>query len=1022
MTKLLLPFLLLFFTLDGAGQITFEKNITGSDGEENRPKDIQETPDGGFAIVGVRSHEGINSGFLMKTNQFGDTTWVKYYQSLGNSVIIKNFEVLNDGFIFICNIFPTSNNLKNFIVRTDVNGDVIWSKSFHENFPNTCVQVIKSEEGGYIVSGTVNSPNSPSNKILTILKLDSSGNIEWNKKYETSTSTSNIGITQINGEYYVINTHYILKINQEGDTLGSFTVINPNATTDIVLFAKSSDNCLLLYMTDYDLENNILKMNPEGNILWSKYVHWEEEMSITSINQTNAGGCTVAWRGGYGSNWGYHGSSGFSNFNFNGELLFVHRKNEDQVFSKVINNVNNNFTFLIDTYSDIRQDFIQTNSSGNTSCSTISSQNNYAGSITLNSISINQTFSITSPFTDSIINIQTKRLSSIITTKCNSISNLNESDTLNVSGCGSYTLNNQTYTQSDEYIQLVSNQNGTFDTISLVVNIIPNSSFTQNITACYHYQLPTAVCDDCGYVNNSGIYHIYDLQNTAGCDSLIDYDLTIDQYDEITIYKTVCGSYTVQNMTYTTSGIYNYSNSYEPLCDTNVTLYLTIVGPTTATLNETACNSYSLNNQTYTQSGTYIQTLQNVAGCDSTITLNLTINNPTTATLNETACSSYSLNNQTYTQSGTYIQTLQTANGCDSTITLNLTINQNSLVLNETACNNYTLNNQTYAQSGTYFQTLQNANGCDSTITLNLTISQNAITLNETACDSYTLNSQTYTESGTYFQNVAGCDSIITLNLIINNATTSTLNATACNSYSLNNQTYTQSGTYIQTLQNVNGCDSTITLNLTINTPTTSTLNKTACDSYSLNNQTYTQSGNYIQTLQNANGCDSTITLNLTIININPAITNNSNILTAQQSNASYQWIDCDLDALIPGATNQSFTPTHVGEYAVRLAIGNCTETSNCVLVNNVSLDEIQLENNFEIFPNPFTSEAKIVFNIPQTNTKIQLLDMLGKELQSVSFSGTEFTIYRESLSASMYFVQITDPSGKVTTRKIVLE
>jgi hypothetical protein len=90
--------------------------------------------------------------------------------------------------------------------------------------------------------------------------------------------------------------------------------------------------------------------------------------------------------------------------------------------------------------------------------------------------------------------------------------------------------------------------------------------------------------------------------------------------------------------------------------------------------------------------------------------------------------------------------------------------------------------------------------------------------------------------------------------------------------------------------------------------------------------------------------------------------------------------------------------------------------------VNTVSLEENQLENGFEIFPNPFTSEAKIVFNIPQTNTKIQLLDVLGKEIQSVSFSGTEFTIYRESLSASMYFVQITDASGKVATRKIVLE
>ncbi len=251
----------------------------------------------------------------------------------------------------------------------------------------------------------------------------------------------------------------------------------------------------------------------------------------------------------------------------------------------------------------------------------------------------------------------------------------------------------------------------------------------------------------------------------------------------------------------------------------------------------------------------------------------------------------------------------------------------------------------------------------------------------------------------------------------------SVLNETVCDSsYTLNGQVYNQSGTYNQVIQNYFGYDSTITLNLTINNPTTSALNETACESFSLNNQTYTQSGTYIQNLQNNGGCDSTITLNLTIININPAITNNSNILTAQQAGASYQWIDCDLDAIIPGATNQTFTPTHVGEYAVQIMIGNCTETSNCVVVNNVTLEENQLENGFDIFPNPFTREAKIVFNMPQTNTTIRLLDILCKELQSVSFSGTEYTLYRESLSASMYFVQITDASGKVATRKIVLE
>jgi hypothetical protein len=94
-------------------------------------------------------------------------------------------------------------------------------------------------------------------------------------------------------------------------------------------------------------------------------------------------------------------------------------------------------------------------------------------------------------------------------------------------------------------------------------------------------------------------------------------------------------------------------------------------------------------------------------------------------------------------------------------------------------------------------------------------------TITTTACTSYTLNAQTYSTSGTYIQtlanaNAAGCDSIINLNLTINNANGSTLNITNCGPYTLNNQTYSATGAYTQLTQNIAGCDSTITLNLTI--------------------------------------------------------------------------------------------------------------------------------------------------------------------------------------------------------------
>ena len=62
-------------------------------------------------------------------------------------------------------------------------------------------------------------------------------------------------------------------------------------------------------------------------------------------------------------------------------------------------------------------------------------------------------------------------------------------------------------------------------------------------------------------------------------------------------------------------------------------------------------------------------------------------------------------------------------------------------------------------------------------------------------------NGNLYTESGIYtysLQTDNGCDSVGTLNLIINDASTITQDITACESYEWNSAILTQSGTYTQ--------------------------------------------------------------------------------------------------------------------------------------------------------------------------------------------------------------------------------
>ena len=244
-----------------------------------------------------------------------------------------------------------------------------------------------------------------------------------------------------------------------------------------------------------------------------------------------------------------------------------------------------------------------------------------------------------------------------------------------------------------------------------------------------------------------------------------------------------------------------------------------------------------------------------------------------------------------------------------------------------------------------------NAAGCDSVITLDLTINySNTGTDVITACDSYTwLDGNTYTTSNntaTWTEtNAAGCDSVVTLDLTINNSSSSTDIVTACDSYSwVDGNTYTasnNSATY--TTINAEGCDSTITLDLTITPQSTSSIIKTACSFYiAPDDEVYTSTGNYTAIIDNAAGCDSVITIDLTI-NPTPsaAVTQNGATLTATQTGATYQWIDCDDESNIVGEINQVFTPTTTGSYAVIVTIGDCFKKSDCFLVDYTGIGEL---------------------------------------------------------------------------------
>lgn len=417
---------------------------------------------------------------------------------------------------------------------------------------------------------------------------------------------------------------------------------------------------------------------------------------------------------------------------------------------------------------------------------------------------------------------------------------------------------------------------------------------TQTVTNCGPYTW---------IVNNEEVATLDESMETStsfvnprtGCDSVVFLTLTIFEAPVFDTAAVICDSelpYLWKGETLTEAGQATVTYPFSENCDSTVRLTLTVNASVETNLTDQVClgsdyTGYNFNIAAteLPAAGEYTFTdhLTTVNGCDSTVNLTLTVGDVLTNTLAEVvACDSYSWtagDGETYelTATGNYASEVYANEmGCTTVDVLPLTINaSNTGVDVQVACDNFTwIDGNVYTESNnTATYTLTNAAGCDSVVTLNLTIN-NAVLNNieMTVCDSYEWNGETLTTTGFYTYNYTtpeGCNGIDNLLLTVNNSTTGNEVATACDSYTWNGETYTESGEYTFNTTNAAGCDSTATLTLTINTSNTGVDVQTACDSYTwIDGNVYTVSNNTATyTLTNVNGCDSVVTLNLTINN-----------------------------------------------------------------------------------------------------------------------------------------------------------
>jgi len=395
-----------------------------------------------------------------------------------------------------------------------------------------------------------------------------------------------------------------------------------------------------------------------------------------------------------------------------------------------------------------------------------------------------------------------------------------------VSACDSYTwIDGITYFDSNNIATYtLTNVAGCDSVVTLNLTMNHSSPGNISVTACDNFEWYGNV------YSTSGTY-FKNLNTVNGCDSLVTLNLVINNSYNSDTLAIACDTFIWYGTTYTLSGMPTYGYNTENGCDSIITLNLSIENSNYLGEDVWACETFTwIDGITYTQDTTVSLYYTNSVGCDSVHTMHLDILQNSQTGMSATACDYFEWFGSDYTSSGTYFHTLTAENGCDSLLTLNLTIvNSSNTDTTATACDLFTWYGTTYSMSGMPTHIYTAENGCDSIITLNLSVFHSSNVGDYVwACDTFTwINGATYyqdTSVSLYLTSVNGCDSVYSLYLDILHSSIIDTTATSCDSFEWNGNTYFTSGSYPQSFINEEGCNSIITLDLTVNNINTNIL------------------------------------------------------------------------------------------------------------------------------------------------------------------------------------------------------
>ncbi len=287
------------------GTVESQKTLGGNGGDSARA--VKSTADGGHIVAGFSYSFAPSSGdfWLIKLDSNGDTEWEKTYGGT-NTDLAHAVDQTSDGG-YIIGGFTRSFGAANkdyFVVKVDASGNIEWQERFGGSDEDVIRYVKQASDGGYLVAGFTKSFGQ--NGDIWLLKLDAGGNILWQKTYGGSKFEEPSTILEVSDGYIILEQSasfssstdaWAFKIDTDGNILWQKTY---GGTTfdelSTAVFTPDGGFIAAGETRSFGAVNEdfwVVKFDASANIEWEKRYGGSAVDEAESLALTTDGGAVI---------------------------------------------------------------------------------------------------------------------------------------------------------------------------------------------------------------------------------------------------------------------------------------------------------------------------------------------------------------------------------------------------------------------------------------------------------------------------------------------------------------------------------------------------------------------------------------------------------------------------------------------------------------------------------------------------------------------------------------------------------